>query len=202
MKLINLAGKKVGRWTVLRRDYERGSTATTFALTYWICLCECGTVKSVRASSLQRGKSKSCGCYLEDYRNAMVTHGLTGTPEYRTWMNMLNRCRNPNVPGFEHYGGRGITVCDRWQRFENFFSDMGPRPSKQHSIDRIDVNGPYAPSNCKWSTALEQVTNRRKIGCLAQFSTEELLGELDRRNCKWASRKEQANNRHNSTKHY
>lgn len=88
-------------------------------------------------------------------------HGLSGTPEYRTWAQMMTRCRNPNSTRYENWGGRGITVCERWERPENFIADMGPKPSPQHSIHRIDNNRGYEPNNCIWATAEDQAKNRR-----------------------------------------
>jgi hypothetical protein len=86
----------------------------------------------------------------------------TETPEYRAWLNMRQRCNNPNANNYKHWGGRGIRVCDRWnESFENFLADMGPRPTTVHSLDRIDVDGDYEPDNCRWALPKEQATNKR-----------------------------------------
>jgi len=111
----------------------------------------------------------------------MTTHGLSGTPEYDAWSNMKNRCFNPNNKDYPDWGGRGITVCDRWLDFENFLADMKLKPTPKHSIDRIDNNGDYSAKNCKWSTRVEQQNNRSSnrlitIGCvtltIAQWGIE------------------------------
>lgn len=108
-----------------------------------------------------------------------MTHGLSKTTEYRTWNAMLQRCQNPKNTAFNRYGGRGIIVCDRWQLFENFYADMGPRPSPKHSIDRINNDGDYEPDNCRWATPHEQARNKRgnylvewrgEIKCLTEWS--------------------------------
>ena len=127
---------------------------------YGVFVCDCGTQKEMCISNVVLGRSKSCGCLsVEVAGDGTRTHGMTGTPEHRTWNNMLNRCRNPATSRYERYGGRGIRVCERWWSFENFYADMGPRPSDKHSIERNDVNGNYEPGNCRWATKKEQSWN-------------------------------------------
>lgn len=164
MRLIDLTGQKFSRLTVL--EYLGNS--------HWKCKCDCGTVRAFLAPSLKNGNTKSCGCYRvercrEHGATAQLRHGQgrgNGTAEYRCWGQMLTRCRNPKSVNYPRYGARGITVCERWLTFENFFADVGPRPSDAHSIDRIDVNGNYEPSNVRWATTTQQNRNttfNRKI---------------------------------------
>jgi len=132
----------------------------------WLCRCNCGKEIIARSNCLRRGDTKSCGCLQKIKPNAR-RHGMAGgvgganrSPEYNTWLHMHQRCSNPNSLRFKHYGGRGICVCERWNSFDNFFTDMGPR-LKGFSIERINVDGNYEPSNCKWIPKQDQSKNRR-----------------------------------------
>ncbi|HEV8573869.1 MAG TPA: hypothetical protein VGR43_04090 [Dehalococcoidia bacterium] len=116
----------------------------------------------MKPDRLVRGETTSCGCFqIEHARQFFTTHGGRGKPEYDIWQGMLNRCRNPKVISYKYYGARGIKVCERWNDFANFYSDMGQRPSETHSVDRIDPNGDYEPGNCRWATPQEQRVNQR-----------------------------------------
>lgn len=154
--MLELTGQQFGRLTVLYKTLERNYAGSVM----WFCKCTCNNTLLVSSCNLSTGKTKSCGCLNME---RIVTHGLSGSPEYTAWEGIIQRCTNPNVKNYYNYGGRGISVCDRWLKsFENFYADMGPRPSDDHSIDRYPNNdGNYEPGNCKWSTSKEQLNNRR-----------------------------------------
>ncbi len=159
----DLVGETFGRWNVTA--YHGRVRGRHHA---WSCVCECGTIGTIEDSSLKAGKSKSCGCATREAAartgaTIRTTHGRSkSAPEYYVWSSMKQRCLNSKVRNWEDYGGRGITVCDRWRdSFEAFYADMGPRQSPDHSIDRIDNDGNYEPGNCQWRLRKDQVRNRR-----------------------------------------
>jgi hypothetical protein len=156
MTAKSLIGNRYGRLLVLDRTANLGKEPR------WLCRCECGTEKLVLGLSLKSGSTRSCGCLaVERTIERSTTHGRTGTTEWKAWAAMIARCSNENIKSYKDYGGRGISVCDRWKSFEAFFSDMGERPSSNHQLDRIDNNGNYEPSNCRWSTRKQNMQNRR-----------------------------------------
>lgn len=156
-----MIGQVFGRWTVISAA-EPASFPTKKVSKRWMCRCACGEERAVAQLSLRNGRSSSCGCYNREMSSIKgKTHGLTDSPEYVCWQSMRQRVLNHNNHRHEAYSGRGIDICDRWSDFSLFLKDMGRRPSKLHSIDRINNDKGYEADNCRWALAGEQMVNRR-----------------------------------------
>jgi hypothetical protein len=156
-RMIDLTGQRFGRWVVV----ERGSTKTFPSgdrRIRWLCACDCGSEKEVDGISLRNGVSLSCGCYEKELK---TIHGGVGTSTYRSWQAMKARCLNPNYEEYPNYGGKGVTICERWlNSFQNFLDDMGVRPEGM-TLDRWPkCEGNYEPGNCRWATPKQQAENR------------------------------------------
>lgn len=154
MRAIDIRGMRFGMLVALERVSGGKHSRYLFQ-------CDCGTQKTILASHVRRGNQVSCGCYG---RIKFRTHGFGGTPEYKAWHALVQRCTKIDHPQYPAYGGRGIKVCDRWLRsFEAFLDDVGLRPSRAYSIDRIDNDGDYEPGNCRWATKSQQRQNQRQL---------------------------------------
>lgn len=147
-----------------------------------LCQCSCGQMTTVRNQSLRSGSTLSCGCLQKRSAKDRATHGHNRrdgkrTSEYNSWATMIARVTNPNNPRWKHYGGGGITVCERWRSFSNFIADMGLKPGKRYSIERIDTHGNYCPENCKWASDSEQANNTTKSKRFTFYGLSKTISE-------------------------
>lgn len=157
-QLILKTGDRYSRLVVVREDTPVGRNRRV------VVACDCGTVKTVRVNDVRSGKTTSCGCYRNQrVAETITTHDMSHTPEYHTWWDMIARCHDVGHKSFKHYGGRGITVCDKWRiSFTSFFNDVGPRPPGAKMIDREDNNAGYFPGNVRWVDDATSSQNTRR----------------------------------------
>jgi hypothetical protein len=158
MPIKDKTGMIFGYLAVIKLSNKRNVSNTS----YWWCKCKCGNKILVRSDSLTSGNTKSCGCLFKEVH---TKHSMYGTPEYDAYYHMLHRCHNPDSQKFKDYGGRGITVCKRWQDsnkgFQNFLDDMGEKPYSNYQLDRQNNDKGYSPNNCRWVSPRKNSNNTR-----------------------------------------
>lgn len=168
----NISGQKFFRLTALHVAGKDKSGRKK-----WLCKCDCGNEKIVLSDNLCRGVTKSCGCWNKEQKVRLnTTHGMSQMPIHSLWLKMIDRCLNPNNKAFNNYGGRGISVCERWLKFENFFEDMGNRPEGK-SLERIDNQKGYSKENCCWATDTEQARNKRNNHLIEYMGHKKSIAE-------------------------
>jgi hypothetical protein len=181
-RIIVEPGQRFGRWTIKAEAPSKVSIAKNRhgnpgrkTRRRFFCVCDCGTDRVVVLSQLRFGTSKSCGCLKVEAVAAVIqTHGASDTPEYSAWLGMRTRCLGASADNKKNYADRGIIVCERWKKFENFLADMGLRPTSKHSLDRFpDNDGNYEPGNCRWAVIHEQMTNRQST-CYVEYQGEKV----------------------------
>lgn len=177
-KFIDLTGQRFGRLVVIRKEKSASQTR-------WLTRCDCGVERVVQGGNLKNGTCKSCGCLQRELladraKTANRRHGMTDSPTWSSWRAMIKRCEQPSSINYAAYGGRGISVCERWHIFENFAADMGLR-SPGTSLDRIDVNGNYEPGNCRWATRSQQARNTTKTPKVVFNGVEYSISDLAER---------------------
>lgn len=156
-QFLDLTGRRFGRLLVLMRAPNKSGVKNAM----WLCRCDCGITKAMRGDTLKNRDARSCGCHAREVASHLLTtHGMSKTSEYHIWHSMKKRCQDSSHPTFKNYGAKGIKVCDRWRdSFEAFYEDVGPRPSRKHSLDRKNTKGNYEPGNVRWATASAQGRN-------------------------------------------
>jgi hypothetical protein len=170
VKKRDLTGERFGKWTAVKEGPSGPSGNRR-----WHCRCDCGTTRLVLHNSLVQGLSVSCG-KCGDGRRA--THRMARTPTWKAWRSMMERCNNPKHPAYKNYGGRGITVCERWAKFEHFLEDMGERPEGQDlELERLDNDRGYEPGNCEWASKKRQARNRRSNRLITYRGTTRCVAE-------------------------
>jgi len=175
-------GDKFGELTFIEEDFHKEENIGHRTYRKAVIECFCGKRFITRISGVKNGKCKSCGCVRKNKSlKRFTTHNMSGTSEYSSWESMKGRCLNPNRREYKNYGGRGIKICDEWLSFDGFFKDIGKKPSKLHSLERIENDRGYYKENCKWATKHEQERNKRTNIYLTYNGEKLILNDLSKK---------------------